>query len=293
MNDRLLGIFIEVCARGGVGKAAEALCMTQPAVSHAVRQLERELGLVLFDRIGNRLHLTGGGTLFLEKAVRLTEMADELGAIASGLAGKAVIRLGSCITIAGYWLPELIARRAMGMEGLSITVASAAAILGMVGKNEVDLAFYEGPDPGPPFFSLPFSSYRLIPICAPGHRFAGRQNLSLDTMLREPLLLREEGSAIRDVFDGFLRVRQRQAAPSMTSVNSQSLIRAVRAGLGVSLLPDAVVKEDLAAGNVARFGIKGMNLANENSLVYHRDKYLTEGLREIMDLLPNHTDSIK
>lgn len=285
MNDRLLRVFIEVCRRDGVGRAAEALRMTQPAVSQAVRQLERELGLVLFDRIGNRLHLTGGGRIFLEKSVRLTEMADELAAAAGGLAGKAVIRLGSCITIAGYWLPELIARRESGMAGLRVTVASASAILGMTARNEVDLAFYEGPDPGPPFFSYPFSSYRLVPVCAPGHRLAGRKNVSLETMLGEPLLLREEGSAIREVFDSFLRVREHKAEPAMTSVNSQSLLRAARAGLGVTLLPDVVVEEDLAAGRVARFGVRGMNLTNTNSLVHHRDKYLTEGMREFIELL--------
>lgn len=285
MNDRLLRIFIEVCRRGGVGRAAETLRMTQPAVSHAVRQLERELGLVLFDRIGNRLHLTGGGALFLEKAMRLTEMAAELGAVASGLAGNAVIRIGSCITIAGYWLPELIARRQGGMEGLSVAVASATTILGMAARNEVDLALYEGPDPGPPFFSHPFSSYRLIPVCAPGHRLAGRKNLSLDTMLREPLLLREEGSAIRDVFDSFLRVHERQAAPVMTSINSQSLIRSARAGLGITLLPDVVVEEELAAGRLACFAVRGMKLINTNSLVYHRDKYLTDGMKEIVGML--------
>lgn len=285
MNIRVLKIFAAVCRHGAVGKAAETLRITQPAVSHALKQLERESGLVLFDRIGNRLHLTGDGMLFHEKAVKLLEMADDLGAAAIGLAGKSIVRIGSCITIAGFWLPELVSQRKMGMKGLSITVASASTILEMTAGNEVDMALYEGPDPGPPFFSHPFSSYRLIPICAPGHRFAGRKNTSLDDMLAEPLLLRESGSAIRDVFDSYLRMHQRQATPAMTSVNSQSLIRAVRADMGISLLPDIMVSEELIAGTLSCFGVKRMNLRNTNNLVYHRDKYLTDAMKEFLNIV--------
>lgn len=284
MNFRLLKIFATVCASRGVTDAARALRMTQPGVTHAVKELEKECGLVLFDRLSRRLRLTEAGKLYLEKAQNLLEMCEELENFAPGLERQAPLRIGCCITIACFWLPGIVKRfeRGGGWKA-EIRVASASAVMDMLAANEIDLALYEGPDPHDPYLSIPFSSYSLTPVCPPGHSFAGRRNVGLDELLRERLLLREPGSAIRDVFDSFLRLRQLTARPMMTSVNSQALLRAVTGGMGVSILADVMARIYVRRGVVASFAVKEMRLKNENRLVFHADKHRTEAMRRFME----------
>lgn len=284
MNIRLLTIFKAVCDAGGVSRAAVGLFMTQPAVSHAIRELERETGLVLFDRLARKMLLTESGRLFLDKAERLLELSAELDRGAAALEREAPLRLASCITIACFWLPRLMQKFAATCPNpCTVQVASAEAVLAALRRNDVDIALYEGVPPAAPFTAISFASYRLSPVCPPSHPFAGRE-VGLDDLLGEKLLLRETGSAIRDVFDSHLRLRRRQARPTMTSVNSQALIQAVAAGAGVGVLPEVVVAEAITAGNLAAFTVKGMRLTNENSVVFHRDKSLTAAMCLFIDL---------
>ena len=273
MNIRLLKFFAAVAETSSVTRAAETLHTTQPAVSQALSQLEKATNLALFDRLGKKLHLTEQGKLFLEKTRLLLQQYDELEHSASALADEATLRVGSCITIAWRWLPAIVRdyESQPNAAPLAIDVASASAILDKLSANAIDIALYEGPAPAQPFVSFPFSSYRLACVCPPGHAFADRE-IALSTLLSEPLLLRERGSAVRDVFDSHLRLKQKQACPKMTSVNSQTLIQAVKNGLGIAILPDVVAGPEIERGALARFTVKGMRLGNDNRVVIHQDK---------------------
>ena len=284
LNLRLLRVFEEVCARGGVTRAAEALHMAQPAVTDAIRRLERDAGLALFDRLSRRLHLTESGKAYREKARRILELCADLEENPAGMESRIPLRIGCCITIACFRLPAILGRFERGGAGRAeVRVASAGAVMEMLAANRIDLALYEGPEPREPWIAMPFSSYRLQPVCHPGHRFAGKRNVPLNEFMGEKLLLRERGSAIRDVFDSFLRLRQLTVRPMITSVNSQALIQAVKADLGVSVLPDALAAGEARQGGIARFSIEGMRLENTNWIVFHADKRQSRSMSRFIE----------
>lgn len=308
MTIRQLEIFKTVCAHMSVTRAAEALYMTQPAVSRAISELEEETGIILFERLARKIYLTEPGKAFLLKAVRFLEMHDELLGDAERLSGSAKIRIGSCITIANYILPEILkeylkarAERTESREApeigtpadmqecyrkipFEIQVDSAANIEKKLLANEIDLAFLEGAIKSPAIEGTAISSYRIGAAAAPDHPFAGRENIPLDELLAQPLLLREKGSAVRDAFDSYLLIRQKTAVPVMTSVNSQALIRAAAAGLGIAILPEILIKEQQAAGYATLLNLQGMELMNNNYIAHHKEKYLNEEMHLLIEL---------
>ena len=91
--------------------------------------------------------------------------------------------------------------------------------------------------------------------------------------------MREQGSAIRDSLDSALRLRQIQVKPAWESVNSQVLKQAALAGLGIALLPEQMVRPQLASGALTEVKIEGIELENQNWMIYHRDKFESEAIR--------------
>ena len=110
----------------------------------------------------------------------------------------------------------------------------------------------------------------LTLIVAQGSRLCEPEQVALDDVLREPLLLREPGSACRALVDRLLEERGRAVEPAWESASTQALVRAVEAGLGVALLPERLVRDDVAAGRVCARAIQGVELRYEFSAVWHK-----------------------
>lgn len=285
MTIRHLRIFEKVCEAGGVTRAAGQLYMTQPAVSHAIAELEQELGLPLFDRVGRRLCLNGAGRLFLQKAQRLLELYRELEHSGELLGKLAPLRIGSSITLANYLLPALLRRFEQACDTPTcVTVDNAASIAAQLRRGELDLALVEGvvADDGLEKRMLP--PFALAVVCAPSHPFAGR-SITVAQLVADRLLLREKGSAIRDTFDSALLLHQAVAEPCWCSVNSQALLQAARQGLGVAVLPALLAEEAVRQGQVAPVEVQGLALPCACQVIYQKEKYQTEPFRLLLDLL--------
>ena len=151
MNIRQMQIFRALCEELNFTKTAARLNMTQPAVSHVVAELERETGTPLFDRIGRRIYLTAAGKLLLEKITRLLELYDDISAGFAGETGLQPLKVGSCLTIANFWLPEIAGKfaRACPDTPLEITVDIVSRVAAMLagcagpsaGKTKTNPAF--------------------------------------------------------------------------------------------------------------------------------------------------------
>ncbi len=287
MNIRQLQVFAAVCAELNFTRAAQKLYMTQPAVSHVIADLERETGCVLFDRIARKIYLTQAGALFLEKATRLLELYGGLFSCAPDLEQKAPIRIGSCITIANFHLPQMmqVFKKECGETPFSILVDSARHIQSKLLKNEIDVALIEGVIPHACLEKHAFSSFEIAAVCSPDYPAAKKGALSIAQFTAEDLLLREQGSAIRDALDSALLLHNAAADPKWTSVNSQALIEAAKAGLGISVLAKALVEKELAHGRLKELTVQGLSLTNTNYVAFHRDKYLSAPLKFFIDIV--------
>lgn len=285
MTIKQLYIFKVVCEEGSVTKAANRLYLTQPAVSHVINELEVNMGVLLFDRLSKKIFLNETGKLFLEKAVRILDLYDDLEKGGCPLEKHAVLRIGSSITIANYWLPAILKRfeAVCGDTPITVDVNSAKIITDKLLNNEFDIAFIEGPIAPKQLTAIPFSSYQLLAVCSPSHPISSSAEISVTDLAAEKLLLREKGSAVRDVLDSVFLLHGISIEPTYTSVNSGALLQAARHNLGITILPDILIQQEVANGEVTAIPIKNITLANRNHLVFHKDKFKTEPIKILID----------
>lgn len=283
MTLRHLEILKAIAETGNFTKAAETLYITQSAVSHAVKELEEEAGTLLFERLKKCVHITESGRMLLDESLPLLSSFQALEGRLGRLECQAPIRIVSSITIASWKLPDILNRFQEHWPELpvQVEVQSAAGALQVLGAGGAELAFLEGAPPAGPYVCSPFSSYALSLVCSPA--FLERRNPgTLQELNACPLLLREKGSAVRDTFDSFLYLHGLIPSPSWTSVNSGALMEAARAGLGIAVLPEELVRPELGTGTLVQLHIPGLSLTNPMSVMYHKEKHITVPLKDLL-----------
>ncbi|MCH1982003.1 LysR family transcriptional regulator [Ruminococcus sp. OA3] len=286
MSLRHFLIFQTVAETGNFTKAASKLFITQPAVSLAIRELEARTGTVLFDRLGKRVQLTRSGRLLLEDVLPILAACEALEDRMDRLEGEAPIHIVSSITIAAFWLPSLLKTFQAQWPNVEVTVevVSAANAMDILRLGKADLALIEGSRPQGCFSCRTFAAYALNAVCAPGYLCTSAP-MDLGSFCSQSLLLREKGSAIRDVLDSMLLLAGHTVRPSWTSVNSLALIEAAKSGLGITVLPDLLIENSLRNGDLVRLSVDGLPLRSELSAIWHRDKYLNAPMKAFLTLL--------
>lgn len=282
MNLRQLKIYVSVCNHRSFTSAAKALYMTQPAISHVIHDLELEVGTALLERAPKNINLTPAGSVLFEKAKHLLSVYEDLEKDISNLNELAPLRIGSCITVAHTFLIQLIESMKETYPDLTIpvTIASASIILEKLEKNEIDLAFIEGAFPQEKFHSIKLDSYKIIPVCSPS--FIQYDKISIQELIKQPLLLREKGSAIRDVFDSELFLHNIEIQPLWISSNSNVLMKAAIQGLGIALLPENLILDKVNQGLLKRLFIDEVELKNQNHLIYNKYKQLNKSMNDLI-----------
>lgn len=287
MKIRHLRIFKVVCEEGSITKAADKLYITQPAVSNAIAELENHLGVNLFDRISRRIYLNEVGKLFLGKVVKLLDIYDDLEQNVAELEDNATIKIGSSITIGNFILPQAILafEKQFKNTPTKVIIENAKKIEEMLCNNEIDLGLVEGVISNEELIKIPFSSYELTVICSPDHALAKNHVIEVDTLIQQKLLLREKGSAIRDVFDSALLLHNLKVNPEWTSINSQALIQGVKANLGITILPKKLVEKELSNGKVIEVKVKDLELMNLNQIIFHKEKFQTQSFKTLIQII--------
>ena len=297
-------IFKTVTETGNFTKAAQRLYITQSAVSHTIRELEEYTGTVLFDRFSKQVQLTANGKLLLEEIVPILAACENLEKRIGHLDRKAPLHIVSSITIASFWLPFVLQEMKLRMPDtpVNVTVVSAAEAVKVLSAGEADVAFVEGIQPQGPFLCRRFAGDELKIVCAPGycpavqdpqdcHVQAGDtpiaaflpETMSVEEFCGENLLLREKGSAVRDTLDNRLFLLGHTVHPRWVSVNSTALMKAAKAGLGIAVLPEELVKEELESGRLIELKVEGLTLINDFIAVWHKDKYMTPALKTLLE----------
>ena len=255
MNIRHLEILEAIEETGTFTGAARKLHLTQSAVSHAVAELEQEAGTALFDRLPKGACLTQCGMVLLEE-------------------GRGI--LNAC----------------RDLERINVRVVSANTSMEILKRGEADIAFWEGTEPQGAFRTIPLGVYKLYAACVTGYPLP-EQSISLDWLCRQPLLLREPGSAIRDTFDSVLSLAGQRAYPVWESVNSSALIKAAEAGLGITVLPENLLADSLRKKSLQLVEVEGMTMENRMLAVFHKDKYLTRPMQIMLENLMTVTNQKK
>lgn len=267
MNIRQLEIYTAVADRESITKAANYLYLTQPAVSKTIRELEQDVGVQLFDRRDNKLHLNAAGQAFRLRAQRLLQEWHALADFGTTQARELPLRIGTSLTFGQNSLPGAVRRfKLLHPETpLKLYAENVAQIKQRLLRGDIDLAFIEGDARGKAFSSTLISRYELLVLAAP--HFDCPDVMSVSELLALPLLLREKGSTLRDCFDEGMHHLGVDAEPMLESVNTAVLVNAARSGLGITVLPEPLAQSELKAETLRRVRVEGLHLMTDNYAV--------------------------
>ena len=291
---RYLEILEAIAETGTFTKAAKKLYITQSAVSHAVAELEKQAGTALFQRLPKGVVLTPCGASLLEESRSILTACRNLDRRINHLEAYAPVQIVSSITIASFLLPEILRELKISFPRIrfSVRVASANAAIDILQRGDADIAFWEGAAPKGNFHTIRLGSYPLCAACAPEFDLSAEQ-ISPEQLCRCPLLLREQGSAIRDTLDNTLALAGLKAEPVWESVNSFALIKAAEAGLGVAVLPEKLLSDSLLLKKLRLIQLDNMKMENQMLALFHKDKYITKPFQILIDRLKNKNEFAK
>ncbi|MDX5626469.1 MULTISPECIES: DNA-binding transcriptional regulator YeiE [unclassified Brenneria] len=278
---RQLEVFTEVLKSGSTTQASVVLALSQSAVSAALADLEGQLGVQLFDRVGKRLVVNEHGRLLYPKALSLLEQSTEIEQLFRRDNGA--LRIYASSTIGNYLLPAMIARYRHDFPEipLELHVGNTQDVITSVSEFSVDLGLIEGPCHHPDLVTQPWLEDELVVFCAPTHPLS-RQTLSLSALSDVPWVLREQGSGTREVLDHLLLAHLPRFHLVMELGNSEAIKHAVRHGIGVSCLSRHVIAEQLEMGTLVELPIPLPKFMRTLYLVHHRQKHLSNVLQRFL-----------
>lgn len=287
MTLRHIRIFLAVCENGNnITRAAEQLLLAQPAVSLAIRELERYYGVKLFDRISRRLYLTETGKRFRNYAEHIASLYDLMERDLRDGDALGVLRIGCSITIGSQLMPDYVRRFSEFYPGLEVYVHIERSewLEEAVLRNELDFALTEGLVHDRNLISEDYLDDELIAVCSSEGPFQKDELVSAKRFLCQRLLLREKGSGTRELFDHVMESAGYSVSPAWEGVSTAALVNAAAAGIGVAVLPKRMIAQALEQGKLVDFHVEGLEFRRKFHIIYHKNKYLTSGARAFMEL---------
>ncbi|MCK2184153.1 LysR substrate-binding domain-containing protein [Halomonas getboli] len=272
---RQLQVFASVARLGTVSAAAEALSLSQSATSQALADLERQLGVALFERPGRRLVLNELGRGLLPRAEALLD--DLAGFVAAAREPEGELRgsldVSASATVGTYLLPGLVGcfSEAHPNVELRLRLRNTHEVVGDVLRLEADLGLIEGECREPALVSEPWCEDRLVVVAAPGHPLASG-GLEDGDLAEAGWILREPGSGTREVFEQAMRDRGLSPRVRMALGQHEAIKQAVLAGLGLGCLSALSVAGELERGELMALDSR-LVLRRTFSLVWHPDRY--------------------
>lgn len=287
MIDAKIRTLVVLAELGSYTRAAAALSLTQPAVSHQIRQLEKEFGVRIFKAERKPLRLTPEGEVLVKYARRLEDIyQNAVQAVADIQKNIRHFTVGLTPTVGENTLPQVLAIYCNEHPDthINIQIDTIHHIHRRFQGYELDLAIIDGNLPGEHCISTLLDTDYLCLIVAPGHRFVRQGGISLAELKQEKLILRSSKAGTRMLFEDYLLARDEAIRNFnvILEIDSITTIKELVAmDLGVSVIAYSACREELRKGKLAVVPIESFSMAREINMVYHRDFSHREALEEL------------
>lgn len=273
---RQLEIFVALAETSRVIAVAERLHMSPSAVSMSVRELEKEVGEELFERIGKRLVLNERGRYFGENARSIIDASQSLYETFKADVEGGILHLAASVTISNYLLPAWIGdyRSQNGKVKVLLKTANSTEVIDMVRSGECDLGFVEGRFEEGDLESLSLMNDELVVVGSDPQ--LGDREFYIDELSRRRWVLRERGSGTREIFLSQIVPVDKELNIDMEFEHNEAIKRyLMHDGLALSCLPKLSVADELAEGKMFEARIRGHRFEREFRLIWRREKTIT------------------
>jgi DNA-binding transcriptional LysR family regulator len=294
MNLHALRVFAEVAARGSVTRAAEALLLSQPAVTAQVRKLEKETGLTLLSPLGRGIQLTEAGDLLFAYARRLfaweNELESRLRDFREGRIGT--LRIVATNLAANLLLPRWMAafKQAYPQVNVMLTTGNSRTAFDHLLHYQADIAVVAGGWEEPGVTRDILWEDELWFIVPRGHRLAS-QEVPLGELMKEPFLSREEGSSTRERLLSLCKAHNVEPPTiGLHFTGMNEAIRCVIAGYGAMLVPALAVSEHVQRGEVARVFVTGVEIRRPITVCRREEEELSPAASQFVQMIKQMVD---
>lgn len=274
MNFLRLQMFHAVAKHGSYSQTARELFISQPAVSKQVRELERELGVELFNHLGRRIHLTEAGRIVYAYADRVLALTDETRCALVELERleRGCLPLGATPSPGTYLLPAILAsfREAYPALDLTLEIAPARELQRQLYSHELELAILASEPDAAELHVQPLGREPMVLVASQESPLARKSALTTRDLERETFLLREQDSESRGMLEAALQQLSLTPRQTMELNGVEAVKRAVAAGLGISLFSWHAVAAELERGELHELRLPELRLERRLNLVRHR-----------------------
>jgi len=288
---RQLEVFLAAARRENLTRAAGDLAMSQSAASGALRDLEDQYGLRLFERIGKRIRLSEAGHQLRPQAQSLLDQAAQLEASLAGKRPGGTVKLGATLTIGNYLAIEMIAgfRARHAPLDASLYVANTEEIVGRVLRYELDVGLIEGETAHPDLEVIPWRRDDLVVFTSPEGALQLPASLTDADLEALDWVVREKGSGTRQVFERGMRGLLSRLWITLELQHTEGIKRAVEAGLGVGCVSRIALADAFRRGSLVELKVPHRDFRRELQIVLRRDKYRGEALVSWLEFCAGRT----
>jgi DNA-binding transcriptional LysR family regulator len=285
---RQLTVFEVVARCRSFTRAAQSLGVTQAAVSIQIKQLEENLGVALFEQLGKRIYLTEAGRDLFHYCRRIGEQLSEAETVLERHRGSQGGQLHLCIgRTAKYFVPRLLAVfcKRWGGFRVNLSVASREMLLSRLADNTCDMAIMGQPPAESDCVSEVFLEDPLVVIAPGNHPLVVEHSIPLSRLSQEPFLMREQSSQTHQVIERFLAQQGVSLSVSMVIDSNEAIKQAVRAGLGLAIVPLHSVSLEVEAGYLTVLDVESMPLPRSWHLVHRSGKRFSQVAEAFKDFV--------
>lgn len=292
MNLYQLHIFKTVADKKSFSGAAQALFISQPAVSMHIKSLEEHFGARLFDRNTQHVTITDAGRILYEYAERILSLLDEAEKDISALTGciRGTLSVGASFTLGEYVIPQVLGcfKKQHPQVRALLKVTNTEQIVKLVLKQALDLGLVESHVDNFELIAKPFMKDELIVVLPVDHPLAGNKFILIDELVALPFILREQGSGTRKITED----RLKEAGINLSALNvvmelgsTEAVKEAVEAGFGATIISEWAVQKELKLGTLVPVKVKGVSLVRKFYVIYNKNKFQTPVVKEFISFL--------
>lgn len=288
MNFNQLRIFYYVVKHGSLSAAAEALYITQPAVSKQIQQLQMTYGIKLLHRFGRKMVLTDAGNVLYNMAEEIFQLENQAEEVIRDFQQhkRGHIHIHTSESFGAYYLPSIIipfSKRHPQIR-VSVTILPTPQVVESTIRLDNDLGFISYPVDHKKLAIREVLEDRLILIASPTHPFAQRDAVEPRDLEGQSFVMHESESATRDIVDEFLKKHGLSIFMTLELSNNEAIKKAVEQGIGLSLISERVAKEEIQRGTLKAIPLADLSLTRRFYMIHHKDKYLSQPLQILVDM---------
>jgi DNA-binding transcriptional LysR family regulator len=293
MTIRHLKVFIEVVKSGSMSAAASKLYISQPTVSQAIRELEEHYGVLLFERLNRRLHITDAGRKLFSYAKGLVKQFDELEDKMLKINKKEKIRIGATITVGECILSNIISEFTKKEPDIDVYsyMNNTQFIESKLLNSEIDIGIVEGEIKSPDLICIPEVKDYLVLICSPNHPLAKKKTVKLKELTDESFAMREKGSGTRELFERYMSDNGLEIKTAFEGNSPEAIKKEVINNNYLAVISVCLVEEEVRNSKIHVIESAEGAWDRYFSIVYHKDKALTQGLKSLIEVVRDYKNS--